>query len=185
MKYCGIGRKGEYCEASPVLMDHFNQIACALDGCNVFSNVCINFAYPLTLSPNPSQVTIGICSLFELYALNFLPLHTLDLGFDYFLLLSMPLCCLEFNTMLWPPARTSASDPAGEHTVLPWPHCCMILARIEKGPAKEIFWSGTTHFETTLLNLVTAMSNVMSCGLYLDHHAYYMILVKTINAIPE
>ena len=34
-------------------------------------------------------------------------------------------------------SKTSASDPAGEHTVLPWPHCCMILARIEKGPDKE------------------------------------------------
>ena len=29
MRYCGIGRKGEYCEASPVLMDHFNQCLCA------------------------------------------------------------------------------------------------------------------------------------------------------------
>ena len=29
------------------------------------------------------------------------------------------------------------------------------------------------------------MSNVMSCGLYLDRHAYYMISVKTINATPE
>ena len=25
------------------------------------------------------------------------------------------------------------------------------------------------------------MTNVMSCGLYLDHHAYYLIIVKTIN----
>jgi len=28
MRYCGIGRKEEYCEASPVLMDHFNQCLC-------------------------------------------------------------------------------------------------------------------------------------------------------------
>ena len=29
MRYCGtIGRKGEYCEASPVLMNHFNQCLC-------------------------------------------------------------------------------------------------------------------------------------------------------------
>ena len=32
---------------------------------------------------------------------------------------------------------TSASDPAGEHTVLSRPHSCMILDEIEKGPDKE------------------------------------------------
>ena len=47
---------------------------------------------PQTLSPNLSQITIGIHSLIELYgvyALNFLALHALDSGFDHFLSLSM------------------------------------------------------------------------------------------------
>ena len=55
----------------------------------MYFQMCINVAYPLTLSPNPSQVTIGIRSLFELYALNFLALHAIDSGFDHFLSLSI------------------------------------------------------------------------------------------------
>ena len=111
MRYCGIDRKGE-----PVLIWITN--VCALNCCYVFSNVCINVAYPLTLSPNPSQVTIGIRSLFELCALNFLALHALDSGFDHFLSLSMHYAVLNsipcHDLQHGPPPQTP-----GEHTVLP------------------------------------------------------------------
>ena len=99
--------------------------------------MCINVAYPLTLSPNPSQVTIEIRSLFELYALNYLALHTLDSSFDHLFTLSMhyavvnSIPCHDFQH--GPPPQT----PAREHTVLPGSHCCMTLARTEKGPNKE------------------------------------------------
>ena len=161
---------------------------CALNCCNVFSNVCINVAYPLTLSPNPSQVTIGIRSLFELCALNFLALHTLDSGFDHFLSLSMHYAVLNsipcHDLQHGPPPQTPGSIPCSPNSMLPWPHCCMILAKIEKGPAKE-YWGVVPHI-LKLLSCTWLRPWLMWWVVdYIWTIMHILILVKTINAIPE
>ena len=89
-------------------------------------------------------------------------------GLRSFLLAWHALCTLEFNTVPWPPAWTSASDPVGQcwRSIL-----CSSDPLAERfgwdreGARHWIFKSGATHSETILLNLVTALS----CRLYLDH----------------
>ena len=51
MRYCGIGRNGEYCEASLVLMDHFNQLF-VHQTVVMYFQMCAS-TLPIYRSPNP------------------------------------------------------------------------------------------------------------------------------------